>query len=162
MSTFSFAPHEIFEIIAKTEITVARFYEYLANMGLGEEASKVFRSLSAEESEHGMLFQKMAQSQKESHDISKEFSVNMREILENAIARIDRSLLLLTPVDRKNVDLFQCLGVAIRHEKDSIMVYQEMRTAMPHEFSDVFEKTIAIEKEHLKVLEKVLKDMRQE
>jgi len=162
MGAFSFAPHEIFEIIAKTETTVSRFYEYLAGMGLGEEASKVFRTLSEEEAGHGTLFLEMARSQKESHDVAREFSVNMREILENAIARIDRSLLLLTPVDRKNVDLRQCLGVAIRHEKDSITVYQEMRIAMPHEFSDVFEKTIAIEKVHLKILEKVLNGRPQE
>ena len=156
MNPFSFAPHEIFEIMAKTEATVSRFYTQLASLGLSDEASKVFRVLSEEESEHGKIFLKMAQLQKV-RAAAKESPVNIREILEGAIERIDRSLLSLTPLDRKNVDLRGCIEIAVRHEKDSIKVYQEPQSAMPRDFSDVFEKTIAVERGHLKVLEDVLK-----
>jgi len=158
MSAFSFAPCEIFEIIAKTEATVSRFYSHLAQLGLGEEASKVFLVLSEEEEGHGKTFLTMAQVQREKHGAKKESSVNIREILEKAIQRIDRSLLSLTPLDRRNVDLRQSVEIAIRHEKDSIEVYTEMLKSMPQDFSDVFEKTIAVERGHLKVLEGVLKN----
>lgn len=158
MSTFSFVPCEIFEIIAKTEATVSKFYAHLAQLGLGEEASKIFSVLSEEEAGHGQIFLKMAQLQKEKHEVAEEFSVNIRVILECAIQRIDRSLLSLTPLGRKSIDFRQCVEIAIRHEKDSIAVYTEMLKAMPHEFSDVFAKTIVVEKGHLRTLENVLND----
>lgn len=158
MTAFKFAPYEIFEIIAKTESTVSRFYTHLAGLGLPEEASKVFLVLAGEESDHGKTFLKMAQFQKESQGAVKESPVNLREILEGAIQRIDRSLLSLTPLEREKVDLRECLELAMRHEKDSIRVYEGLLRSMPLDFADVFEKTIAVEKGHLKTLEAVLKN----
>jgi len=145
----NFNPAEILRIAVNVEKNGKELYAMLQAKATNEKAKKVWKYLKVAESKHIEIFQNILD--KINDYIAVDYSPGQYEAYLRAIASeyiVNQEVLgNLTAEDFKN-DL-DAIDFGIKLEKESILVYSELRNYILTEMQGVIDKLIVEEKQHL-------------
>lgn len=128
------------------------FYDTVARSTQNEGARDVFRRLSEMERQHIAIFEKMLS---EPYNIA-DYNATFRTLIENSVFSGEQ-LTSQTALDA-NTDI-KALELGIAAEKDSILLYFEMRDLLPTSARGQINLIITEEKRHLSELSNLKKEI---
>jgi len=145
---------DLFDIAYQVESSGYSFYKDLADQ-VSDEKAKLFNSLAEQEREHRERFKEIfenTKSQSESEEVSwpeKEVSSFLRSYGEFSV---------FNKHEEVPEEYSDALKLAIEAEKDSIILYQDIKYLLENQES--IEKIITEEKEHLQSLLDQMEEVR--
>lgn len=151
-SILKFSGEEIIELATDIEKAGKSFYDKAAREVSDPELSALFKILGREEEKHIGDFESLGRalpgdfSPEESY--AGEYGDYLKAVIDNHIFNIEN-------VDRlvKNVVVArEALAVALRFEKDSILIFQEFLKMVDEPGREVVQKLIDQEKDHIRML----------
>jgi rubrerythrin len=139
---------EMLEMAKEIENRGYRLYSTHAKYAEDEELKKIFNKLSSDEQEHYNTFDKLEEKykEKEKKDYSYLEDVEVNDYLKSLVEyevfpKGEREEL-------KEMDIEKVLDRAIKSEKDSILLYQELIPYNNEETKEILYRLIKEEKEH--------------
>ncbi len=156
-SILKFSGEEIIKLATDIERAGRAFYLAAAQKAGDPEIAALFRALGAEEEKHILDFQSLAGSL--TGDFSPEESYPgeygdyLKAIIDNHVFNIDNVEGLVKDV----VVAREALAIALRFEKDSILIFQEFLKVVDESGREIVRKLIEQEKEHIRVLARLNK-----
>ncbi|HBV97490.1 MAG: rubrerythrin [Peptococcaceae bacterium BICA1-7] len=156
-SILNFTGEEIINLATEIEKAGKSFYEAAAQKVDIPEVSALFKALGNEEEKHIEDFQSLKKHLDGSFTPEESYPGEYRDYLK---AIIDNHVFNI-----KNVDEFamgavvarEALAVALRFEKDSIMIFQEFMKVVDEPGRIIVQKLIDQEKEHIGLLARLNK-----
>ncbi len=151
MSTV-FSASELINLAIDVERKGIVFYDVMARSTENEATREAFRYLIGLEREHIQIFQNMPGETgklKTPKGYSGESVAYLKTLADNAV--FSGEMITSEMASRVASDI-GALELGIGAEKDSILLYYEIREMMPEMGSDILNKIIAEEKSHLKQL----------
>ncbi len=148
MITDSFNFNEVLELAKDIEAKGKEFYQKHADRTDDQEAEQVFQRLASDEDDHYQRFEEI-QKQFQEKTGEKDEYLKDPEVGSYLEALVEFSVF---PADKHTGSinsLQEVLDLAIRAEKDSILLYNEMKENNKGETRQVIEKLIEEEKNHL-------------
>ncbi|SDL06158.1 Rubrerythrin [Halarsenatibacter silvermanii] len=145
----SFSFNEVLEMAKDIEEKGENFYQNQAELTDNSEAEKLFLRLAADENDHYRRFQKLQE------DFQQETGREDEYVTDSDVSAYLEALVEFSvfPADEEEKvearDLEEVLGMAIQAEKDSILLYTEMKEDNTGTTAEALDKLIEEEKEHL-------------
>ncbi len=149
MLTDSFNFNEVLEMAKDIEQKGREYYERQAEKTDDKKARELFQRLACDEEDHYNRFSEIQrQFQEKTGDkpdyiSDKQVSLYLEALVEFTVFPADEAS------QEKIENLEDVINMAIRAEKDSILLYNEMKEYNRGKTQDVIEKLIEEEKEHL-------------
>jgi rubrerythrin len=143
---------EFLELAIEIEKNGRFFYEVVARLNRNREIEDVFAKLAAREKEHENTFRDMLSRLGDYRPHQKhtgEHYQYIRDLTESSIFASERVQALLT---KKPMTDVEALEIGIGFEKDSILLYSEMRGMVPRQDQEIVDVITNWEKKHLSEL----------
>ncbi|MFC1585146.1 hypothetical protein ACFL5V_06350 [Fibrobacterota bacterium] len=160
----NFSAEEIFQIGIEIEKNGKHFYESAANVEQDEDMKKLFAELSSWESGHVEIFEdlkKGLQDQKQddmTNDIEDQYYRYLKAMADDHVFIINNDVLDLITTCEDSVDV---LKMALRFEKDSVVLYAAMKKVVPeHLGRDMIDNLINEEISHVAMISEKIKGMK--
>ena len=148
----NFSGCEIAELGIQVEKNGKEFYQGLVRLADNDEIKKVFTDLAEAEERHIGIFRKIFDSSceyKPKGVYPDEYFAYMNALAgQYVFTQKDKG----AEVARGVKNCSEGLDLGIRFEKDSILLYQEMRELVPEKDKSLVDELVAEEKEHLRQL----------
>ncbi|MFZ5642622.1 MAG: ferritin-like domain-containing protein [Bacillota bacterium] len=151
-SILTFTGKEIIELATEIEKAGKAFYEAASRKVEDPEVSALFKALGNEEEKHIGDFRALEKYLDGGFDPEESYPGEYRDYLK---AIIDNHVFNINNVESlvKNVVVArEALAVALRFEKDSILIFQEFLKVVDESGRDIVQKLIDQEKEHIGML----------
>lgn len=151
-SILNFTGDEIIELATEIEKAGKTFYEAAAQKVDHTDASALFKALGNEEDKHIKDFQALKSNLNRGFSPEESYPGEYREYLK---AIVDSHVFNLKNVDELVKDVVvarEALAVALRFEKDSILIFQEFMNVVDDMGKDIVQNLIDQEKEHIRLL----------
>ncbi|MHB8156396.1 MAG: ferritin-like domain-containing protein [Desulfocucumaceae bacterium] len=156
-SILTFSGEEIIKLAVEIEKSGKAFYEAAAQKVSDPEMGALFKALGNEEDRHINDFKALGQYLNKDFTPEESYSGEYGEYLNGII---DNHIFNLSSVDSlvKDVQVArEVLAVALRFEKDSILIFQEFLNLMDGTGRDIVLKLIDQEKGHIGMLARLNK-----
>ena len=140
---------EFLELAIEIEKNGRNFYEYVTRQNQNKEVRDVFWQLAAREKEHENTFRDMLSrlgGYRPPQEYSGEHYQYIRGLADSSIFSADW---LQALVDRETVTDIEAVETGIGLEKDSILLYSEVRGMVPRQDQEIIDMIINEEKKHL-------------
>ncbi|MCL6477375.1 MAG: ferritin family protein [Peptococcaceae bacterium] len=152
-SILQFSGGEIIRLATEIEKAGKAFYDAAAEKVDDPEISALFKALGGEEERHLADFQALGRKLQNNsftpnESYAGEYGEYLKAIVDNHVFNIDNVDSLVERV----VVAREALAIALRFEKDSIMIFQEFEKLVDDSGREVVRKLIDQEKEHIRVL----------
>ena len=153
--TIAFSPAELYNIAIAVERRGAAFYDTLARSSQSNAVQKAFLSLAAMEHQHIQTFQRLLaaapKSAGEGAD-AEEYGAYFKALVDSSVFNDDLATSeLVTKVDTDK----EAVEVGIGAEKDSILLYEQLKDIVAGDASGDIGRIISEEKEHLRKLAEI-------
>jgi rubrerythrin len=151
-SILNFTGEEIIELATEIEKAGKTFYEAAAKKVDNAEAGALFKALGNEEDKHIKDFQALKSNLDTSFSPEESYQGEYREYLK---AIVDNHVFNLKNVEELVKDVVvarEALAVALRFEKDSILIFQEFMNVVDDKGKGIVQNLIDQEKEHIRLL----------
>jgi len=151
-SMINFSGEEIIRLAVEIEKAGQAFYEAAARKVGDSEVAALFTALGGEEERHIVDFQTLGERLKKEFSANESYTGEYGDYLK---AIIDQHVFNLENVDSlvENVVVArEALAIALRFEKDSILIFQEFLEVVDQKGREVVQKLIDQEREHIRVL----------
>lgn len=156
-SILKFSGEEIIDLAVEIERAGKSFYDAASKKVEDPEISALFKSLGREEEKHIGDFQALGQK------LSKDFAPNesyvgeygdyIKAIIENHVFNVNNVETLVGNVEVAR----EALAVALRFEKDSILIFQEFLNVVDDSGREIVNDLIEQEKKHIGMLARLNK-----
>ena len=143
---------EFLELAIEIEKNGRFFYEVVARLKGNREIEDIFAKLAAREKEHENTFRDMLSrlgGYRPHQKHTGEHYQYIRDLTESSIFAGERIQALLT---KKPMTDVEALEIGIGFEKDSILLYSEMRGMVPRQDQEIVDVITNEEKKHLSEL----------
>ncbi len=143
---------EVLEVAIVIERDGRSFYQFMAKQAKGSEVWDTFTFLAAEEQRHEETFREMLNrlgGYQPAETYPGEHYQYIKDLAHSEIFVGDRVRAVLAS---EIAGYDETLEIAIGFEKDSILLYSEIRGFVPKDDQDIVEKVIEEEKKHLSQL----------
>ncbi|OGO04097.1 MAG: hypothetical protein A2Y60_04735 [Chloroflexi bacterium RBG_13_54_9] len=143
---------EVLEVAIEIEKNGRSFYEFMAKQAKGSEVWDTFTFLAGQEQKHEETFREMLNrlgGYQPAQAYPGEHYQYIKDLADSEIFVGDRVQAVLA---REMASYDESLDIAIGFEKDSILLYSEIRGFVPKDDQDIVEKVVFEEKTHLRQL----------
>ena len=158
MSIF-FSGRELVEISLGIERNGAAFYDSLASSARDAKAQDIYRYLAGKEREHMQTFQNMlggVHDQPSPETYTEEYALYLKALVDSAVFTSDQ---MAHERAQKVASDTEVIKISMAAEKDSILLYSEMRAIVRQSDREVIDKIIEEERSHLKQLSDLKKSL---
>ncbi|MCL6611345.1 MAG: ferritin family protein [Peptococcaceae bacterium] len=157
-SILQFSGEEIIKLATEIEKAGKAFYDAAAEKVGDPEISALFKALGGEEERHLADFQALGRKLQEAsftpnESYAGEYGEYLKAIIDNHVFNINNVDGLVGGV----VVAREALAIALRFEKDSIMIFQEFDKLVNDSGREIVQRLIEQEKEHIRVLARLNK-----
>ncbi len=151
-SILKFSGDEIIRLAIDIEKAGKAFYEAAAQMVTDSEIKALFKALAGEEDKHISDFQALGANFKNditpNESYAGEYGDYLKAIIDNHVFNINNVESLIKDV----VVAREALAVALRFEKDSILIFQEFLNGVDESGREAVQGLIEQEKAHIRML----------
>ena len=158
--TDRYAGSEILQMAVEIEKKGKAFYDGVVSTVKDQKTRDIFQYLADEELKHEQIFQKMLKDVKAS-DVENPY--DEREMILYFHSLIDRKIF---PSEQEGSDMEEDLGnpaaailIALSLEKDSVLYFSELLHISDKKEHEVIEKIIEEEREHIRRILRLKKDL---
>jgi len=152
-----FKGSEILDMAVRIEQNGIRFYSALVEKAESDKTREIFQYLADQEKQHEVTFKKMLDeigAYQPAPVLEEDYEQYMQALAESHVFTSDEALKRMAELAG---DIGEALQIGIGFEKDSILLFMEMRNFIPESQQKVIERLISEEKKHLIQLQEMKK-----